>query len=94
MARVKVRMNSAGSREVLSSPGVRADLEERTRNALNAARGAAPVVTGNYIRGLEAQVEQHGDRLVGRVYARAPHSHFVEAKHGVLARAVDSFGGA
>lgn len=94
MARVKVRMNSAGSRAVLSSAGVRNELERRTRNALNSARGSAPFVAGNYISRLEAQVEQHGDRLVGRVYARAPHSHFVEARHGVLARAVDQFGGA
>lgn len=94
MAGVQVRLNSAGFKAVMTSDGVRAELEGRTRNALNSARGSAPVVTGNYISRLEAQVEQHGDRLVGRVYARAPHSHFVEAKHGVLARAVDQFGGA
>lgn len=57
-----------------------------------AARASAPSVTGTYRAGIEVVDEVHGDRAVSRVYARAPHSHLVEANTGNLARALDAGG--
>jgi len=49
---------------------------------------------GEYLAGIEVVDEVHKDRVVSRVYAKAPDSMFVEANTGNLARSLDAAGGA
>lgn len=89
MASTRVKLNSAGIQKLLESGEVRRDLTERAERVLSAAESLAPVVSGNYRDGL-AIIQDTTDRAVVRVAGTAPHSHLVEANHGVLARALDS----
>lgn len=92
MAR-KTKLLSPGMAALLRDPGVRADLTRRAERVADAARAAAPVVSGGYRDGIGV-VSGTTDRAVARVVARAPHSHLVEAKTGNLSRALDAAGGA
>lgn len=91
----RVRVISAGARELLNSSEVRAELLRRAERVLNAATADAVnyQVTGNYYRSIGIE-QATTDRAVVRVRATAPHAHLVEAKHGTLARALDAAGGA
>ena len=94
MANVRIELNRAGIREILKSPEVAAELHRRAERVAAAARASAPVATGAYLASIEVVDEVHKDRVVSRVYARAPHSHLVEAQSGNLARSLDAAGGA
>ena len=94
MARAKIILNRRGIGEVLKSPEVAAELHRRAERAAAAARASAPVASGTYLAGIEVVDEVHKDRAVSRVYARAPHSHLVEANTGNMARALDAARGA
>jgi len=89
MASTKIKIHSAGIRELLNSSEVRSDLTDRGERVLSAAESNAPVASGEYRDGLEIQ-QDTTDRAVVRVVGTAPHSLIVEANHGVLARALDS----
>lgn len=85
----RVKMNSAGVREVLNSSGTRAMLTGKAGPVLSAARSGAPVDTGEYRDSL-AIVQDTTDRAVVRVVSTAPHGMIVEANTGNLARALDA----
>lgn len=87
MARIK--LNSAGMRELLNSSGVRAELTRRAGAVLSAAKASAPVATGEYVGSLRI-LQATTDRAVVRVGSDAPHAGIVEADRGILARALDS----
>lgn len=91
MASIHYKQNAAGIKELLNSGETRALLTDKAQNVLAAAKADAPVVTGNYRDGLEI-VQDTTDRAVVRVAGTAPHSHLVEANHGVLARSLDAAG--
>lgn len=93
-----VRLNRAGMAALLRSAGVRADLERRG----NAVRSAAESdhswdqlvsgVPGTETIPLTVVTEIHGDRWATQVRANHPAAAAVEAKHGVLNRALDAAG--
>lgn len=88
MGRVVIQMKSGGIRELLNSSEVRDELTRRAERVLAKAFSDAPEVTGNYKRSLHIE-QATTSRAVVRVVADAPHSHLVEANHGVLSRALD-----
>lgn len=93
-----VRMNRAGMAALLRSEGVRADLERRA----NAVRDAAERdhswdqlvsgVPGTETIPLTVVTDVHTDRWASQVRANHPAAAAVEAKHGVLNRALDAAG--
>jgi len=94
MPNARIVLNHAGIASLLKSPEVAAELHRRAERAANAARASAPVDTGAYLAGIEVVDEVHKDRVVSRVYAKAPDSMFVEANTGNMARALDAARGA
>ena len=86
----KVILNHGEIASILKSDKVSAELHRRAERVAAAAIASAPVVTGNYRAGIVVVDEVHPSRVVSRVYARAPHSHLVEANTGNLARALDA----
>ena len=91
MARFRVKLRSAGMREILNGPAMERDMLRRAERAADAARSSAPVESGQYRDSIRATVE-HTDRAVGRVYADAPHALVVEAKTRTLGRSIDAAG--
>jgi hypothetical protein len=91
MSSSKVKLNSGGMKDLLTSNDVRDMLTERAERVLAAARSSAPVLTGTYQSSLHLE-QDTTDRAVVRVVADAPHSHVVEANTGNLASALDSAG--
>lgn len=89
MTAIRYKQSSPGIKALLNSGETRAMLTGKAQNVLAAAQADAPFVTGNYRNGLKI-VQETTDRAVVRVAGTAPHSHLVEANHGVLARALDS----
>ena len=92
MARAKVILNRSGMHELLTSPQVAAELEERAGRVLSAAQASAPVVSGAYRDSLRVEVVQHPSRVVARVVAGVGYGMAVEARHGVLVRALGQAG--
>lgn len=92
MPRVKVRLNSAAMRALLSDPGVVADLKSRAERVLSSAESSAPVESGDYKASLHMEVVEHPTRTVVRVVADVPYAMNVEADHGTLSRALDAAG--
>jgi hypothetical protein len=91
MAR-NVKLNSRGMADLLKSSGVRAELKRRIAPVEAAAKGNAPVASGEYRDSIRT-VSATTDRAVERVEASAPHAFVVEARTGNLARALDAAGG-
>jgi hypothetical protein len=91
MAGTGFRLNSASMAALLKSDEVRAMLTEKAQPVLAAAQSTAPVRSGEYRGGLEIQ-QATTDRAVVRVTATAPYSLAVEAKTGILSRALDAAG--
>lgn len=86
---VRITINPAGIRQLLNSQGVRSMLTSKANSVLAAARGSAPVETGEYQASL--RIEQGTtDRAVVSVVAGAPHAFVVEANTGNLRRALDA----
>lgn len=92
MARTKVVRNSAGIRELLNAPGVRAELARHADRVEAAAKAGAPVESGAYRDSIHRE-SATTDRAVERVVADAPHALLVEARTGNLARALGGVGG-
>jgi hypothetical protein len=90
---VRIQLNSAGMRDLLSSSGVAADLKRRADRVAASAKGSGPVDSGEYVDEIEVIMEQHDDRVVAHVTANARHSMLVEANTGNLARALDAAAG-
>ena len=91
MARTRVKMNSAGVREILNSSEVRAELRRLAGPVADRARSDAPRDTGEYADSIKVE-DATTDRAVVRVVARAPHARLVEARTGNLARALGAEG--
>lgn len=96
MASVRFVRNSAGFREILLSPGVRADLERRANAVAQAAESDGTWdqhvsgVPGDETIPYRVTVEQHNDRNVAQVTGAHPAAAAVEAKHRVLGRNIDA----
>jgi hypothetical protein len=84
--------NHQGIGELLKSAEVRAALTARAERSLAKAKADAPVKSGEYRDGLHL-VQDTTDRAVVRVAGSTQHDWYVEATHGVLARALDAAGG-
>lgn len=83
-----IRMTRRGVEEILKSNKVRAMLTEHAQNVLSAAQADPHDDSGDYE--LSLRIDQDTtDRAAVRVVAGVDYSHAVEAKYGVLARALD-----
>jgi hypothetical protein len=85
----KFKDNYAGIGAMLKSDQTRAELTPRAERALAAAKGSAPVATGEYRAGLHLEQVTTRTRAVVRVVGGTDHDLFVEAQTGNLGRAVD-----
>lgn len=92
MAKVRVKLNSAGVVALLNDPGVRRHLETLAARVASAARSSAPVESGGYRNSIESGTVTT-DRAVGRVTATAGYALLIETRTGNLARALDAAGG-
>lgn len=73
--------------------GVAEMLDERIQRVLNDAQGRAPVLTGAYRDSLQVETVHNPTRMVKRVSSNVDYAMIVEARKGVLARALDAAGG-
>lgn len=87
----KVKLNSAGMAAMLKSSEVRAMLTGKMQPVLAAAIADPHDDTGAYEDSLQIQ-QATTDRAVVRVIALDRKSHILEAKYGILARALDAVG--
>lgn len=88
----KVTLNHAGMAALLKSAEVRAALTPRAEAVLAAAKADPHDDTGDYENSLHIQNDTT-DRAVVRVVAGDWKGHILEAKYGILARALDAAGG-
>lgn len=93
MAKVRVKLHSPGVKGLLTDDRVRAHLKNLGERVAAAARGSAPVDTGEYRDGITVWSETT-DRAVVGIGSTARHAPVVEAKTGNLLRALDAAGGA
>lgn len=84
----RVRLKSAGVEAVLKSDGVRAMLTAKMQPVLAAAKADPHDATGAYEAGLHIE-QATTDRAVVRVISGDRKGHILEAKYGILARALD-----
>ena len=87
-----IQVNNRGARELLRSPDVRAALMPRAERVLAAAQADPHDDTFAYQNGLRI-VQDTTDRAVVRVVATDAKGHILEAKYGILGRALDAAGG-
>ncbi|NUR79981.1 MAG: hypothetical protein HOQ21_05995 [Dermatophilaceae bacterium] len=94
MARgVKVKLNHSAVQDLLNGgSGIDAFLRAKAEAVLKAAQADPHDDTGAYEAGLHIE-EGHTDRLVVRVVSGDWKGHILEAKYGILARALDAAGG-
>jgi hypothetical protein len=93
MARTKVVLKSAGMEQLLKSDAVRDMLTRRAQPVLAAAKADEHDDTGAYENGLQIQ-QAKTDRAVVRVVSTDYKGHILEARYGILSRALDQAGGA
>ena len=86
-----MKFNDAALQQLVREPGVREDMDRRANNVLDAARAAAPVLTGEYRDRLhiERSIAPTGAEVL-TVTAGTDHDIYVEADHGTLAKALDA----
>lgn len=92
MSKVDIKLNSGGMEQVLKSDGVRAFITERAEQVLAAAIADPHDDTGAYESGLHLE-QDTTDRAVVRVVSGDFKGHILEARYGILARALDAAGG-
>ena len=92
MARPKVRLHSSGVLDMLKDDGIREALQKPAEAVLQRAQSGAPVKSGAYRDSLSLE-DDTTDRAVVRVGAHVPYGMTVEARTGVLARALGQEGG-
>jgi hypothetical protein len=93
MAKTTVRWNSATAQRLLDGAGgVRELLRARAERVLAAAKADPHDETYAYENSLHIE-EDHTDRLVLRVVASDKKSPILEARYGILAKALDAAGG-
>lgn len=93
MAKTRVKMDSAGARELLSSPKVAAHLESLGERVAAAMGSTAPVESGALAASHRVEAEQHGDRVVVRVGSDLDYAAAIAVATGYMARALDAAGG-
>lgn len=89
MARIELK--SPGVKELLNSASVRSFLTARAQPVLAAAKADPHDDTGAYEAGLRIE-QATTDRAVVRVVSGDFKGHILEAKYGILARALDAAG--
>jgi hypothetical protein len=92
MASAKVKLNHGGMADMLKSSGVRSFVTERAERVLAAAKADPHDDTGAYEAGLHIE-QATTDRAVARVVSGDFKGHILEARYGILARALDAAGG-
>lgn len=92
MARTRVKLNSAGMEDLLKSSGVRAELTRRADRVLTAAQADPHDDTGAYEAALRVE-QDTTDRAVVRVVSGDWKGHILEARYGILSRALNEAGG-
>lgn len=88
MAKSKVKLNHAGMAQLLKSDDVRAMLTAKAQPVLAAAQADPHDDTGAYEAGLQIQ-QATTDRAVVRVVSTDYKGHILEARYGILSRALD-----
>lgn len=86
----RVKLNSAGIREMLHSPGVIAMLQAKAEPVLAAAKADPHDDTGAYEAGLHIETTTGGSRARVKVVSGDWKGHILEAEYGILSRALDS----
>lgn len=89
MATTRVTLKHPGMAALLKSSGVRSFVTSRADAVLAAAQSSAPVDTGEYRDSLHIE-QATTDRAVVRVVAGTDHGIVIEARDGILARALDA----
>jgi hypothetical protein len=79
-------------RELVNDPGVRRHLESRGRKVLAKAVEDAPVASGDFRDSLRL-ISTTTDRVSVRIGSDDPAAMLIEARTGVLGRALDEAGG-
>lgn len=87
MAGVKMEWNDSFFESVLKSGEVRNLVSKAADSAANAARGSAPVRTGNYRANIKTEVRTGQKRVYAYVYSDVDYSIPVEMRHGTMAKA-------
>ena len=88
MSDVRIEWNQDFFDNLLKSGEVEALVEQAANQAANAARGAAPVKTGEYRDSIEVERKEGSSRTWFKVKATAPHAALVESKTGNLHKAL------
>lgn len=89
---IKVKLNSRGMADLLKGADVRRELTKRAESVLSAAQADPHDDSGDYEAGLHIE-QAETDRAVVRVVSGDWKGHILEAKYGILSRALDSAGG-
>jgi hypothetical protein len=89
---IKVTLRHSGMEELLKSAEVRRGLTKRAERVLSAAQADPHDDTGAYEEGLRIE-QATTDRAVVRVVSGDWKGHILEAKYGILSRALDAAGG-
>jgi hypothetical protein len=85
--RTRIEINHAAMAELLKSEAVERILTGPAQAVMQRAITSAPVATGEYRDSIQLKVVRT-DRVVVQVIATAAHSHALESKLGILARAL------
>lgn len=85
----KVIIHHGGMAELLKSPGVRARLTQAAEPVLAAAKADPHDDTGAYESGLHIE-QDTTDRAATRIVSGDWKGHILEARYGILARALDA----
>lgn len=89
MASTQFRLNHGGMAALLKSSEVRAALQGPAQRILDAAQANAPRDTGEYSNSLRIE-QDTTDRAVVRVRADIWYAHIIEARDGVLGKALNA----
>lgn len=92
MAKAKVTLNSSGVVDLLTSRGLKTELDDLAEAARERAVTDAPVDTGAYQASIESGTYRDGDREVAWVGSLLPYAATLEARQGYLWRAVEGGG--
>ncbi len=90
MGSVKVRVNSAGARAVLTSPGVLADVGRRGEAVASAACAMASSPDGHHGPPFASDARNGMNRARAVVSTATEHGRYANAKHDALLRALSA----
>lgn len=85
----RVKLNSAGIKELLHSPEIVSMLEAKAAPVLAAAKADPHDDTGAYEAGLHIETTTGGTRARVKVVSGDYKGHILEARYGILSRALD-----